>query len=256
MSVRTDPWPAGTPCWVDAAVPDLAAGTAFYGAVFGWEFTDLGEQFGHYSIAKVDGRDAAAIGPVADPAQPAAWTVYLATDDADATVAAVEEHGGSVLVAPMEIPGHGRMAVVTDVTGGVVGLWEAASMIGTQVVNEPGGLVWEDARLTDAVAGQRFYAALFGCTFDAVPGVPDDYATFSVGGEIVGGMGGMMGAPEGTPSHWLPYFMVADVDRTVATVVAGGGSVVSAAVDSPFGRMAVVADPFGAVLAVHGGMPA
>ena len=256
MSVRTTPWPAGTPCWVDAAVPDVPAAVAFYRSVFGWEFVDLGEEFGHYSIANVDGRGAAAVGPLQDPAQPAAWTVYLATDDADATVKAVQEHGGSVLVAPMEIPGQGRMAVITDVTGGVVGLWEAGAMLGADVVDEPGGLIWEDARLTDPLAGQQFFAEVFGYTFDGVPGAPDDYATFSVDGHVAGGMGGMMGAPEGTGSHWLPYFMVADVDAALAAAEQGGGTVLMAATDTGFGRMGIVTDPFGATLALHGGMPA
>jgi uncharacterized protein len=255
MPSRETPWPTGTPCWADAAVPDVPAAVAFYGAVVGWEFSDLGEQYGHYSIAEVEGRGAAAIGPVEHPSQPAAWTVYLATDDADATVEAVREHGGAVVVPPMEIPEQGRMAVVRDPTGGVVGLWEAGSMIGAEVYNEPGGLLWEDARLTDPEAGQRFYAEVFGYTFDAVPGAPDDYATFSVRGEIAGGMGGMMGAPEGTPSHWLPYFMVADVDAAIAAAEAGGGTVLMAPQDTAFGRMGIITDPFGATVALHGGMP-
>lgn len=254
MSVRDTAWPAGTPCWADVAVPDVPAALAFYGAVLGWEFTDLGEQFGHYTLAKVGGRDAAAIGGLQDPAQPAAWTLYLATDDADATAKAVEAHGGTVLVPPMQIPGNGRMAIVLDAAGAAVGLWESGAMTGAQVVNEAGGLVWEDARLTDAAAGQRFYTDVFGYTYDAVPGAPDDYATFSVGGEIAGGIGGMMDAPDGTPSHWLVYFMVADVDAAVTAAEAGGGSAPMPATDTPFGRMAVITDPFGATLALHGGM--
>ena len=47
MPTRSDPWPAGTPCWVDLGAPDVAASTAFYGAVLGWSFFDSGEEFGH-----------------------------------------------------------------------------------------------------------------------------------------------------------------------------------------------------------------
>ncbi len=255
MSIRDTAWPAGTPCWADVGVPDVPAARAFYGAVLGWEFTDLGEEFGHYTLANVDGRTAAAVAPLQDPAQAAAWTLYFATDDADAATALVEEHGGVIHVPPMEVPGMGRMAIATDPVGAALGLWEAASMIGAQVVNEPGGMIWEDGRFTDAVAGQQFYASVFGHTFGDVPGAPDDYVTFSVGGEVVGGMGGMMGAPDGTPSHWLPYFMVADVDAALAAAESGGGTVLMPATDSPFGRMGIVTDPFGATLALHGGMP-
>ncbi|MBC8093659.1 MAG: VOC family protein [Pseudonocardia sp.] len=254
MTVRRTPWPAGMPCWIDLGTPDLAAATSFYGSVFGWTFVDMGEQYGHYSIAQVDGRAAAAIGP-SQPGQPAAWTVYLASDDADATAKLVADNGGTIVVDPMEIPGNGRMAVAFDASGAGFGIWQQTGMIGTEVYNEPGSLIWEDARLTDAAAAKRFYATVFGWTYEPVPGAPDDYSTFAVDGETAGGIGGMMGSPDGTPSHWLPYFMVADVDAAFAAVTAGGGTVVAPPMDTPFGRMGVVTDPFGATLSLHGGMP-
>ncbi len=254
MTHRDTPWPAGTPCWVDLSVPDMPVATAFYGAVLGWTFVDSGEEFGGYHIAQVDGRAAAGIGPVMNEGQPSYWTVYLASEDADATAKLVQEHGGSLMFEPMEIPGNGRMAIATDPTGGVFGIWQSLGMIGTQVVSEPGGLIWEDARLTDPDAGKQFYADVFGYTYGPVDGAPPDYTTFAVDGQIVGGMGGMMGAPDGTPSHWVAYFMAADVDAAVAAAGDGGGSVVMPATDTPFGRMGIVQDPFGAIFAVHGGM--
>lgn len=254
MTHRDTPWPAGAPCWVDLSVPDVPAATTFYGAVLGWTFVDSGEEFGGYHIAQVDGRAASGIGPVMAEGQPSFWTVYLASDDADATAKLVQAHGGSLMFEPMEIPGNGRMCIATDPTGGVFGIWQSLGMIGAQVVNEPGGLIWEDARLTDPDAGKRFYADVFGYTYGPVDGAPPDYTTFAVDGEIVGGMGGMMGAPDGTPSHWVAYFMAADVDAAIAAAGPGGGSVVMPATDTPFGRMGIVQDPFGAVFAVHGGM--
>ena len=61
----------------------------------------------------------------------------------------------------------------------------------------------------------------------------------------------MMGDPEGTPSHWLVYFGVADADAAIDTLLKLGGTVRRPAEDTPFGRMAVVTDPFGAPFAVH-----
>ena len=55
MPIRSDPWPAGTPCWVDLGAADVAASTEFYGAVLGWTFVDTGEEFGHYNIGQVNG---------------------------------------------------------------------------------------------------------------------------------------------------------------------------------------------------------
>ncbi|MEJ3656405.1 VOC family protein [Actinomycetes bacterium KLBMP 9759] len=251
MTTRTDPWPAGTPCWVDIAVPDLEAGTSFYSAVFGWTFVDTGEEYGHYSLAQTDGKSAAALGPVQDPGQPSFWTVYLASDDVDGTAKLITDNGGSLLFDPMDIPGNGRMCVALDSTGAAFGIWQSAGMIGAEIANEPGSLTWTDARLTDPAAGKDFYSAVFGYTYDPVPGAPDDYATFAVNGAVAGGIGGMMGSPEGVPSHWLSYFSVADVDTTIATAQSAGATVAMPAANTAFGRMAVLADPFGATFAVH-----
>lgn len=246
MPTRDTPWPAGTPCWVDLSTPDLARATEFYSSVLGWTLVDKGDEFGNYHIAEVDGRPAAGIGPVMQEGQPSVWTVYLATDDADATAKLVTENGGNLLFEPMDVPGQGRMAVAVDPTGGAFGFWQAAGMNGIGVYNEAGGLYWEDARLTDPEAGKRFYADVFGYTYQPVPGAPDDYSTFHHGGDPLGGMGGMMGLPEGTPSHWVAYFAVDDTDAAVAAVERGGGTVFTAPFDTPYGRMAPVADPFGA----------
>ena len=96
-------------------------------------------------------------------------------------------------------------------------------------------------------------AALWQATFPQPDGEPlemagPDYATFSLPDEphVLGGTGGLMGLPEGTPSHWLVYFQVADTDAAAAAAERAGGTVVAPAVDTPFGRLACLADPDGA----------
>ncbi|NMH95756.1 VOC family protein [Pseudonocardia acidicola] len=252
MPTRDTRWPTGTPCWVDLAVPDISAATQFYGAVLGWSFVDAGEEFGHFHVARTNGKAAAGIGPIMQEDQPSFWTVYLASDDADATAKLVAGNGGTILAGPMDIPGNGRMLVALDATGAAFGVWQAGGQIGIEIYNEPGSLVWEDARLADPAAGKSFYSAVFGYTYQPVEGAPDDYGTFSVNGEVAGGVGGMMGAPEGTPGHWLPYFGAADVDAAVAAAERGGATVLMSPMNTPFGRMGVLTDLFGAVFAVHG----
>ena len=260
MSIRTDPWPAGTPCWVDLSAPDVEAAVAFYADVIGWTFHDSGPEYGGYQIAMVDGRAAAGVGPIMQEGQPSAWTVYLASDDVDATAKLIGEHGGSIYAGPMDIADNGRMLIAADPTGGVFGVWQQTGMIGTAVIDEPGGFVWDDARLHDVEVGKRFYADVFGFRYSPLPaeaGEAGDYETFSVGDapaeetRPAGGIGGMMGAPPGTPSHWLAYFTVADVDASVEAVGDGGGTVLMPPADTPFGRIGVVIDPFGAAFGLH-----
>jgi hypothetical protein len=258
MPTRDTIWPAGTPCWVDAAVPDVEAATKFYGDVLGWSFHDTGEDYGHFQMCMAGEQTAAGIGKFQMEGQPAAWTVYLASDNLEASAEAITASGGKVMFGPVEIPQVGRLTIAADPTGGVFGLWQADPMPGISIYNEPGGLVWEDARLTDIDAGKRFYTAAFGYDHTPIEGAPDDYGTFGFAGseDPLGGMGGMMGAPEGTPSHWIPYFGVTDVYAAVAAAEAGGGTVIAPTMDTPYGRMATLADPFGAVFAVHCEVPA
>ena len=92
MSIRTSPWPAGVPCWTDLAVPDVAAAQAFYGDVIGWTYQDTAADYGGYVIAQSRGAAAAGIGPLPQEGMHPAWTLYLASDDADTTAGAVTEH--------------------------------------------------------------------------------------------------------------------------------------------------------------------
>ena len=111
MSIRETSWPTGTPCWVDLAVPDVAAATMFYRVVLGWSFVDTGPEFQHYTVCRTFRRAAAAIGPHATAGQPSVWTVYLASDDADLTAKRIVENGGTLLVEPTDIGDNGRMCV-------------------------------------------------------------------------------------------------------------------------------------------------
>lgn len=121
MTIRDEPWPAGTPCWVDISVPDIEVATAFYRDVLGWSLVDSGEDFGNYHIALVHDRAVAGVGPIMQEGTPTEWTLYMATDDVDATATLVGENGGTVIVPPMDIiPENGRMAIAADPTGAVV----------------------------------------------------------------------------------------------------------------------------------------
>ncbi len=249
MTIRNEPWPPGTPCWVDLTAPDVSEATGYYREVLGWEFTEPDAAYGGYVIAHVDGAAAAGVGPVHGEGRPA-WTLYLAVTDADRAAEAVSTAGGTILLSPTDVGPLGRMFVAADPTGAVFGCWQAGAHIGAGVVNEPGGLTWEDLRSTDPVAAKAFYHKVFGYSYQDLPGGGSDYGTVHLAPGLppVGGMGGMLGVP-GT-SHWLVYFAVPDTDAALAAAATNGGAVLAPAFDSPFGRIAVLADPGGAGFAV------
>ncbi|MGW3541363.1 VOC family protein [Nocardia niigatensis] len=58
--------------------------------------------------------------------------------------------------------------------------------------------------------------------------------------------------PPGVPGYWTVYFGVEDVDAAVRKVAELGGSVVRPAEDTPYGRLAAVADPSGVRFSLGG----
>ena len=240
------------PDWVDLAVPEVPAATEFYAAVLGWTFADAGEEYGDYQVCRRDGRAAAGIGPLQNEGQPTVWTTYLGSDAVDTTAKMITENEGTLLAEPFDVPGSGRLCIALDPQGASFGVWQAAGDIGVEIYNEPGALVWSEAALPDAEAGRRFYAAVFGYTYQPVDGAGSDYLTFHRGGDPLGGIGGMQDSPLGPQPHWMAYFMVADTDAAVAAATERDAAVLGDPVDTPYGRMAVITDPQGATFALMG----
>ena len=255
MPTRNTPWPAGTPCWIDYGAADLDAAKAFYTELFGWSYTGGDPEFGGYLNATVNGEQAAGLGPQMDPSDPPRWTTYFATDDATASVARIRDAGGTVIVEPMEVGPMGTMVVALDPQGNPFGLWQAGTHTGARIHNEPGALAWNEAMVADTAAAKEFYTAVFGFTFEQMDpelvGEGMEYATFRTGGDPLGGLGA---SDPSMPTGWLTCFSVGSTDEAVATVEAKGGKVTMPPMDTPFGRFAVVEDPWGASFEVMGPM--
>jgi predicted enzyme related to lactoylglutathione lyase len=113
----------------------------------------------------------------------------------------------------------------------------------------PGVPCWVDAQHPDPDAVLPFYAGLFGWEFENA--MPAEAGGVYHMGRIRGlDAGAVAGLPPGAPPRatWNTYVAVADVDASTATVREAGGAVFMEPFDvMDAGRMAVVADPEGAV---------
>jgi uncharacterized protein len=250
MSERNG-YPQGTPCWADLASSDVEGSRAFYGALFGWEWDVVGPEFGNYSTGLLRGKKVAAVASRMDDSQPVVWTTYLAVDDADKWAAAVPEAGGTVAMAPMDIPGAGRFGIGADPTGAFFGAWQAAEHRGSELVNEPGTIVWNELVTPDLDAAAAFYEATLGVRFeDMDTGGNGIYKLLKVDGRTAGGAMPPVPGMEGLPPHWGIYFEVADADATVARAQELGAQVLSPVTPTPQGPMAAFLDPQGGAFAV------
>jgi hypothetical protein len=115
---------------------------------------------------------------------------------------------------------------------------------------EPGTPSWVDLGSPDPDAAGDFYSGLFGWEVGEA-GQPETggYRMCMLRGVPVAGIGVQM--QEDTPPYWTTYVSVTDADSSAKEVRNAGGQVLVEPMDvMDFGRMAVFADPAGAVFSV------
>jgi hypothetical protein len=236
----------GVPCWVDTWPADGDATAAFYAELMGWE-TARG---GGYSMFRLRGRDVAGLG--GEAIAPAAWTTYVWVDDVDATAARVTEAGGRVLRAPFDSLDGGRMAIVADPAGAVIGVWHPGEHKGAELVNETGAWAMSVLSSPDPDGASEFYATVFGWETEAfgpaalfrLPGYVGGEPSQPVPRDVIAVMSA------GDSAQWTPGFWVDDADAAAAKADELGGAVIAPPFDDGVGRTAVLADPTGAVFMV------
>jgi uncharacterized protein len=255
-----DGYDKGVPCWIDHSSADPGAAADFYGGLLGWDSQDVmpPDAPGRYLMARLRGRDVAALGSQQAEDAPPIWNTYVWVESADDTLAKAQAAGGTPMGEAMDIFDSGRMAVLQDPEGAWICLWEARAHRGAATVNEPGAWCWSDVNTRDPEGAKSFYGQVFG--WQAAPMDPGDengYTLWYLPGEIAEDttpIGGMMPMDENwpaeVPSHWGIAFAVDDTDATAARARELGGSVTMEPFDTPVGRTAVLADPLGASFAV------
>jgi uncharacterized protein len=275
-------YPPGVPCWIDIAQPDPVAAVRYYAGVFGWEFDERIASGADtaYSIAKMRGRDVAAVGPSRPGGTAPAWNTYIRVDSVDATVAKVTGAGGAVLLDPVDVGDAGeigRMATCADPDGAAFSVWAAGSRQGAELVNEASTWNWSDLHTRDPDRAATFYGDVFGWRAVGVdlgfgntmmwcrpgyaefleqydPGLRKRHADSGAPPEFSDSIGWLLPLDDAAGADALPYwhvtFSVDDTDGAVARSSALGGETVTAPFDAGPVRMAVLRDPQGAVFTV------
>jgi uncharacterized protein len=119
--------------------------------------------------------------------------------------------------------------------------------------NRHGDFVWYELLTSDVAAAKAFYGAILPWTFADSGHAAMEYTLVSSPDSEVAGV--MAITPEmaqgGARPAWVGYIAVDDADASVAAIAARGGSELMPAMDlEGVGRMAMVADPQGAVFYV------
>jgi predicted enzyme related to lactoylglutathione lyase len=242
----------GKVIWADLTTPDLAVAKRFYSGLFGWTFRDIHFGKADYAVASLNGRPVGGfvqrLVPSGEQRRPA-WLGFIAVRDVDAAKRTAVEHGAKVVFEPKTYAQRGRQAVFTDPEGAVFAVLASSSGDPGDFLAMPGEWIWSSLHAQDPDKDAAFYQTLFGYDvfdlqsddgLDHVILSTDDYARASVNA-----------FPRDSArrhSHWLNFVRVVDAAEVAAKAVALGGRVlVEPHVDRHGGKVAVVADPAGAL---------
>lgn len=248
---------AGMPVWYELLAADLPKARKFYASVVGWTFvqSDIPEAPDYWFLSRPGGGATGGAMQLTDEMVAGGgrpiWLMYLAVEDVDAKVAAIEAAGGSVLMPAFDLNGVGRMALVKDPQGipfyVMRGFSDQGGTVFSSDTADTGMVGWHELQSPSRDDALDFYGAMFGYAVnDRMEMGPEHgpYCFLDLGGTRLGGA--MQAGGEGM-AGWLFYFRVPDIEAAKSAVEAGGGTVVMGPQDVPGDEVVVVArDPDGA----------
>lgn len=249
----------GSFCWLELATTDQAAAKNFYTSLFGWTVTEFPMGPGAiYTIFNLEGRNTGAAFAITEDMKgmPPNWMLYMATANADETAAKAAAAGGGVIKPAFNVMDAGRMAVLRNPIGACFAVWQPVTHPGFGIQGVPGTLCWADLSTPDPGAAAPFYKAVFG--WEITPGEHDDsgYLHIKNGESFIGGILPAKYRNPNAPAHWMSYIYVADCDASAAQAKELGARLyMEPNTIEKVGRMAIVADPQGAVFAIFQPIP-
>ena len=250
-TVPDNPRLPGKFVWADLVTDDVFAARKFYGALFGWSFSD----YGGYIIAKNDGRPVCGMFQRPRPAdQPQAkprWFGYLSVASVDKARRAVLEAGGRELAAPKKMPDRGEQAVFADAEGAMFGVVKSSSGDPEDFLADPGDWIWIQLLSGDGRKASEFYRSVGG--YDIVENTTNrqsDYILTSEG-YARAGVRTIRTADTKVQPTWLPFVRVKNVAATVALARKLGGKILIEPDPGLLdGKVTVIADPSGAGIGI------
>ena len=110
--------------WNELVTRDVEKAKKFYGETIGWTFDGMPMADGTYWVAKMGDAFVGGLFPISGPqwdGVPEHWMSYIAVDDVDARVKKAVAAGAKLMRPAFDVPGVGRIAILTEPGGAGVG---------------------------------------------------------------------------------------------------------------------------------------
>ena len=249
--------------WRDLLTHDPEASQRFYAGLFGWEFESIGSASGFgsdsvYTLIRHNGKliggmiDTVALNGRNDISQ---WVVLMSVDDVDAAVAKFSAAGGEVVTAPTDLRRRGKIAVVGDAEGALLGLLQTRDGDPADRRPEIGEFLWDELWTSDVDSATAFYedvAGLEAADWDVDENQEDGASYRLLKAGDTPRVGILPNPLEGLKPVWVSYIRVKSPDSITARVSELGGRIIVEAQDRPLGgEVAFIAGPSGAGIALQ-----
>lgn len=210
--------------WHELTTPNPDAAMTFYRGLFGWTFESFGP-LGEYWLMQHSGD---AVGGLMTKTPetpfPHGWLFYVDVDDVDQAIVKATKFGGKSLVAPFDMPGVGRIAVIQDPAGAYVGIMTSEDSVESAVPRpKTGEFCWRTLMTNDAETARKFYQEVFGWNVQALRMSDGSMSrTFMWKGIPVAAVEDLP-AHLGAPPHWGMAVAVDDCAESASRVKELGG---------------------------------
>ena len=108
--------------WTELWSTDVDKALTFYKTVFGFETESMDMPDGTYYVLNSGGKPRGGLMASKAEGAPAMWVSWVEVDDVDATLTRTTQHGGTVQVPAFDVPNIGRMGIIVDAAGAMIGV--------------------------------------------------------------------------------------------------------------------------------------
>ena len=235
--------------WLDLLTTDIQTAAGFYESVFGWKASSVDED---YILLSNNGRRIAGI--VKNKSQLKddernQWISFVSTVDTSKAHLKLVEAGAQAVAGPMPIDGRGNIGVYVAPDSAVFGIINSTSGDPEERRAGLNDWVWNELWSTDTGAAAEFYKNL---GYEVVDNWNSDNGQdLLLATDEIARAGLVEGHESQTKSIWLAYILVSNVDSVIArSVEAGGETHILEGKANNVGKIALVSDPTGGMVAV------
>lgn len=242
----------GQVVWRDLVTPNPKLAAEFYKKVFGWTSKQVGTEEQPYWIFKSNGKPVAGMYLMAETKKNAGgeWIPYFSVNSLNDFIIKSKSGGGSVDVKPIEIPGRGKVALLSDPQNAYFAIIKSSN--GDPASKDPMDFefLWTELWSNDVEKSSEYYKNIFNSQLESKKDDDRPYTVIMNNGNKSAGI--IKNPVENVRNHWIQYIRVSDVGA-IEQKAKDGGARILIPVDSTIrnGTVSVFIDPTGAPIAIQ-----